>query len=60
MMVFVIVMFTAFLSLAQGESVNILSFVNIPLSILTGIICGALLGKGFAIFILRKIICEIL
>ena len=48
--VFVIVMFTSFLSLAQGESVNILSFVNIPLSILTGIICGALLGKGFAIF----------
>lgn len=52
--VFVIVMFTAFLGLAQGESVNILSFVNIPLSILTGIICGALcgalLGKGFAIF----------
>lgn len=42
--VFVIVMFTAFLGLAQGES------VNIPLSILTGIICGALLGKGFAIF----------
>lgn len=42
--VFVIVMFTSFLSLAQGES------VNIPLSILTGIICGALLGKGFAIF----------
>lgn len=33
-----------------GASVNILSFVNIPLSILTGIICGALLGKGFAIF----------
>ena len=49
--VFVIVMFTAFLGLAQGESVNILSFVNIPLSILTGIICGALLGKGFAIFL---------
>ena len=48
--VFVIVMFTAFLGLAQGESVNILSFVNIPLSILTGIMCGALLGKGFAIF----------
>lgn len=48
--VFVIVMFTAFLGLAQGESVDILSFVNIPLSILTGIICGALLGKGFAIF----------
>ena len=48
--VFVIVMFTAFLGLAQGESINILSFVNIPLSILTGIICGALLGKGFAIF----------
>ena len=41
--VFVIVMFTAFLGLAQGESVDILSFVNIPLSILTGIICGSLL-----------------
>ena len=49
--VFVIVMFTAFLSLAQGESVNILSFVNFPLSIQNGFLCGALLGNGIAIFL---------
>ena len=35
--VFVIVMFTAFTGLAQGEAVSLKSFVNVPLSVITGI-----------------------
>lgn len=42
--VFVIVLFTTFTSLAQGGTVNIRSFVNIPLSIVTGILVGLLTG----------------
>ena len=36
--VYVIVMFTAFTSLAQGSNVSVMSFVNIPVSIIFGII----------------------
>ena len=42
--VFVIVMFTAFTGLAQGNDVSIRSFINIPISIVFGIIIGALIG----------------
>ncbi len=42
--VFVIVMFTAFTGLAQGSSMSIKSFVNIPISILLGIVAGAFIG----------------
>lgn len=42
--VFVIVLFTTFTSLAQGESINVKSFVNIPVSIVTGILAGLLVG----------------
>lgn len=42
--VFVIVLFTTFTSLAQGDSVSIKSFINIPISIVTGVIFGALVG----------------
>ena len=42
--VFVIVMFTAFTGLAQGNSVSISSFINIPVSILLGIVIGAFIG----------------
>lgn len=42
--VFVIVMFTAFTELAQGNDVSIRSFVNIPVSILLGIVTGAFIG----------------
>lgn len=48
--VFVIVMFTAFTGLAQGNNVDIISFVNIPLSILFGILIGALCGKLLALY----------
>lgn len=42
--VFVIVMFTAFTGMAKGEKVSIMSFVNIPISILIGILVGVLAG----------------
>ena len=42
--VFVIVLFTAFLSLASGGDVSALSFVQIPVSIVTGIALGVLVG----------------
>lgn len=42
--VFVIVMFTAFLTLATGESVSAVSFTQIPISILTGLALGITVG----------------
>lgn len=42
--VFVIVLFTTFTSLAQGGSVNVRSFINIPISIVVGIAIGLLAG----------------
>lgn len=49
--VFVIVMFSAFLGMSQGQNVSMFQFVRIPFSIAAGIFCGAgsgyLLGKYF-------------
>ena len=45
--VFVIVMFTTFTGLAQGGQVSILRFLNIPVSIVTGIIVGLIAGFLF-------------
>lgn len=42
--VFVIVMFTTFTGLAQGKDVSVMSFVDIPLSIVLGIVIGFLVG----------------
>lgn len=42
--VFVIVIFTAFTGLAQGNDISIRSFINIPISIILGIIIGTLIG----------------
>lgn len=46
--VFVIVLFEAFISIAQGQEVSAISFINIPVSILLGIGIGLLLGILFA------------
>ena len=48
--VFVIVLFTAFTGLAQRNRISIRSFVNIPISILWGIIIGAIIGIVLAYY----------
>jgi len=48
--IFVIVLFTAFLSMAQGGKVNIMSFANIPVSIVLGVALGALFGLALSAF----------
>lgn len=42
--VFVIVLFTAFTGLAQGDRISVRSFINIPVSIVVGIIIGMAVG----------------
>lgn len=42
--VFVIVLFSTFVGMAQGSSARIMDFVNIPISILLGIALGVLFG----------------
>ena len=42
--VFVIVMFTAFIGLALGGNISAVSFLQIPVSILSGLVLGVLLG----------------
>lgn len=48
--IFVIVLFTTFLSMAQGGSADIINFVNIPVSIVLGILIGAVTGYGLYLF----------
>lgn len=48
--IFVIVLFTSFVSLAVGDSISALGFLQIPTSILLGILTGVLLGMGLLIF----------
>lgn len=51
--VFVIVLFSAFTSLAQGKEISVISFVNIPVSILLGAVIGMLLGYALASYFQR-------
>lgn len=48
--IFVIVLFTTFVSMAQGGQVHIMDFVNIPVSIVLGIALGALIGFLLSMF----------
>ena len=48
--IFVIVLFTTFLSMAQGGSADIKAFANIPISIILGIILGAIVGYLLYLF----------
>ncbi len=48
--IFVIVLFTTFLGMAQGGSANVMDFINIPVSILLGILLGAAFGYGLYLF----------
>ena len=51
--VFVIVLFSAFTSLAQGKEISVISFVNMPVSILLGAVIGMLLGYALASYFQR-------
>lgn len=42
--IFVIVLFSTFLSMNQGQQANLSSFLNIPISIASGIIIGIIVG----------------
>lgn len=48
--VYVIVLFTTFTSIAQGNGVSVMKFVNIPISIVAGILIGLLVGYLLAKF----------
>ena len=48
--IFVIVLFTTFLSMAQGGTANVLDFGNIPVSILLGILLGGIFGFWLCLF----------
>ena len=46
--IFVIVLFSTFLAMNQGEGINLMSFMNIPISIILGIVLGIV--SGFLLF----------
>ena len=48
--VYVIVLFSTFVSILQGESASVVSFVNIPVSIVLGILIGFVIGCLLALF----------
>ena len=48
--IFVIVLFSTFLGMAQGGSADMMDFVNIPVSIVLGILLGAVVGYGLYLF----------
>lgn len=48
--IFVIVLFTTFLSMAQGGSAHVMDFVNVPVSIILGVLLGAVMGYGLYLF----------
>ena len=48
--VYVIVLFSTFVGMMQGEGASIISFVNIPISIILGIILGLIVGFILAFY----------
>lgn len=48
--IFVIVLFTTFVGMAQGGEIHPTDFINIPVSILLGILLGAAVGMLLALF----------
>ena len=47
--IFVIVLFTTFVNMAQGGSAQVTDFLNVPVSILLGVALGALVGIALAL-----------
>ena len=52
--VYVIVLFSTFTGMMQGESASVTSFLNVPVSIFLGVVLGLLLGTFFAYY-LKKV-----
>ena len=48
--IFVIVLFSTFLGMAQGGHANLMAFINIPVSIVLGIALGAITGYLLSLF----------
>ncbi|MGI6687122.1 MAG: cation:proton antiporter [Christensenellales bacterium] len=48
--VFVIVLFSAFVNMGQGNAIQMIDFVNIPISIVFGIMMGVLFGWALSVF----------
>ena len=48
--VYVIVLFTTFISMIQGDGISVIRFINIPISIALGIAIGLLIGRGLAFY----------
>lgn len=48
--IFVIVLFSTFVSMAQGGNADIMDFVNIPVSIILGVVFGAIVGYILSLF----------
>lgn len=48
--IFVIVLFSTFVAMAQGGSAHIIDFLNIPISIILGILLGILTGSAVHFF----------
>lgn len=48
--IYVIVLFSTFVSMAQGGSANLMDFINIPISIVLGIVLGAVGGYLLSMF----------
>lgn len=51
--VYVIVLFSAFTSLVQGGDVSVIRFVNIPISVVLGILAGLLCGAFLAVMFMK-------
>ena len=48
--VYVIVLFSTFISMMQGDKASVIHFVNIPISIILGIVLGLLIGSILAYY----------
>lgn len=48
--VYVIVLFSTFLGMAQGQDISLTNFINIPVSIFLGIIIGLMIGSALAFY----------
>ena len=52
--VYVIVLFSTFTGMMQGESASVTSFLNVPVSIFLGVVLGLLLGTFFAYYLKKS------